>query len=321
MKFVAVSSLVVASLLAGCSVESAESEDTSEEAIVRRPAIEFASMNDREALSAKLYRLLNAFKSDLGVADDGYNLTLSGKEPTRTKRSVSCNESDMELVAPGGGGFTHRTYNSCSLKGFDQVRNGGRLPNVVVPYDLEAPLAGKLVTLLEKGAQKGTFGVKKSEPTRVPCCDIPSTVTYELSDDTASLVCQNRTGGFAFIVQASCTYTVKDTSPETAVFTGKLALVAGIGGESTGVAISFDGASAELVLSPDDRARVVDGRTARVTGTRTTLSGVETHDRPAINVSNLLVCPAPGAHVDLMPPVDADTTWIGANCPGLSVTY
>ncbi len=273
---------------------------------------------------------MNAFATEpsLKIARgiESASFSMSGKElaapgSRAVARSINCSFSSMELVAVGGAGFTRRDMSNCTLTGFDQVRNGGQLPSTIVGFDVEAPLAGKLVTLLELGAKKGGLGVKKTDGGRPPCCDIPSKTTYELSDDTQSLVCVNSTGGFAFIVQSSCTFTKKDTAPATVEYKGKLARVFGIGGESTGMALNFEDASAELVLSAKDRAKFVDGRVARVIGSKTTLSGVETHDRPAIKVSSLLVCPAPKTTLSLMPPVDADTSWLGANCPDLDLVY
>jgi hypothetical protein len=46
---------------------------------------------------------------------------------------------------------------------------------------------------------------------------------------------------------------------------------------------------------------------------------VETHDRPAIKVTNLLVCPAPHSTFDMMPPLTDNAAWMGTNCPDLDV--
>ena len=111
-------------------------------------------------------------------------------------------------------------------------------------------------------------------------------------------------------------------SAETTV-EGKLEHVMGIGGETTGVAIFTDQGSYELIVDAAERAKIVDGKKARVKGKKTTLSGVETHDRPAIDVSDLLVCPNAG-WINCMPggPVaDAcksdNRSWIQDNCEGV----
>jgi len=112
-------------------------------------------------------------------------------------------------------------------------------------------------------------------------------------------------------------------SAETTV-EGKVEHVMGIGGETTGVAIYTDHGSFELIVDAAERAKIVDGQKARVKGKKTTLSGVETHNRPAIDVSDLLVCPSAG-YIDCMPggPVaDAcksdNRSWIQDNCEGVS---
>lgn len=114
----------------------------------------------------------------------------------------------------------------------------------------------------------------------------------------------------------------QDVKPKAeSVLEGELASVMGIGGESTGVAIVTDDGMFELILDPSERAQFVDGKRARVKGTKTTLSGVETHDRPAIEVNDLLVCPNPG-WVNCMPggavpAACGERTWIRANCEGV----
>lgn len=108
-----------------------------------------------------------------------------------------------------------------------------------------------------------------------------------------------------------------------AVVEGELASVMGIGGESTGVAIITREGMLELVLDANERAQFVDGKKARVKGTKITLSGVETHDRPAVDVSDLLVCPNAG-WINCMPggPVpnackSDNRDWIETNCDGV----
>lgn len=106
--------------------------------------------------------------------------------------------------------------------------------------------------------------------------------------------------------------------------TGSLFSSAGIGGENTGRSIKTGKDVFELVLDAELAKSFVDGKTARVTGTKTVLNGVETHDRPAIEVSDLLVCPNPGwincmpAREGRGPLCQADNrAWISDNCPGV----
>lgn len=113
-------------------------------------------------------------------------------------------------------------------------------------------------------------------------------------------------------------------APETVTVTGKLVRSYGIGGENTGTSIQENGGLTELVLDDAERAEFVAGKTARVKGTVTSLSGVETHDRRAIDVTDMLVCPNPG-WVNCMPGpqprgqlCESDNrAWIEANCQGV----
>lgn len=61
-------------------------------------------------------------------------------------------------------------------------------------------------------------------------------------------------------------------------------------------------------------------------GTKTLLSGIETQNRPAINVDEILVCPKTGT-INCMPPVSggaatlcapANRSWIESKCTGVS---
>lgn len=103
---------------------------------------------------------------------------------------------------------------------------------------------------------------------------------------------------------------------------GELTSMYAIGGETTGFGIKgIADEMNELLLDASQSARFVDGRMARVKGYNVTVSGVEIPSREVLSVKDLLVCPAPGSTVSLMPPVDADTQWIGSNCPGLDAVY
>jgi hypothetical protein len=111
--------------------------------------------------------------------------------------------------------------------------------------------------------------------------------------------------------------------------TGKLVHTVGIGGENTGSSIASKQGMFELVLDAGERNQFVSGKTARVRGSKTTLSGVETHDRPAIIVDDMLVCPDPG-FINCMPGPNVrlsnlcageNHTWVTDNCPGVSFAF
>lgn len=125
---------------------------------------------------------------------------------------------------------------------------------------------------------------------------------------------------------------------ELETLVGTVNHVMGIGGETTGVGFAVDGGgSFELVVNAEQRAAIVEGRKARVIGSKTTLSGVETRNRPAIQTKRLLVCPAPGTWYNMMPGprppmtipspvvddvgVDRDVTWELANCPDVNAAF
>ena len=122
-----------------------------------------------------------------------------------------------------------------------------------------------------------------------------------------------------------------DRAPEgeTKTVEGKLAAVMGIGGESTGYAIEAADGLYELVLDEGEKNQFSDGKTAKVTGKLTFLSGVETHNRRALDVSKMLVCPNPG-YINCMPGPGRrlsnfcggeDHDWAVANCPGVQFAH
>ncbi len=116
--------------------------------------------------------------------------------------------------------------------------------------------------------------------------------------------------------------------PEASAVTveGTLFHSVGIGGENTGFSVRTKDSVLELVLDAADQKAFSEGKLARVQGTSTLLSGVETHDRKAIDVTDLLVCPDAGT-IDCMPPVAGSAaklcsgenrSWIEAKCKGVS---
>ncbi len=107
---------------------------------------------------------------------------------------------------------------------------------------------------------------------------------------------------------------------------GTLTRTFGIGGENTGTSIKTASETVELILDDGERNQFVDGKKARAKGTIKLLSGVETHNRKALDVSELLVCPNPG-YVNCMPGPNVrlsglcapdNRSWVSANCAGVN---
>jgi hypothetical protein len=115
----------------------------------------------------------------------------------------------------------------------------------------------------------------------------------------------------------------------TVTLEGTLVSTMGIGGENTGSSIQTSSETVELILDAGERNQFVDGKKARAKGTIKLLSGVETHNRKALDVTEMLVCPAPG-YVNCMPGPNVRLSnlcsndnmgWIQANCPGVLYTF
>ncbi len=111
-------------------------------------------------------------------------------------------------------------------------------------------------------------------------------------------------------------------------FDGTLRKSVGIGGENTGTSLATSGGLMELVLTDAQRNQFVDGRNARVVGERRTLNGVETANRPAIGVIDLLVCPEPGQTLNCMPGPNVrlsnlcspeNQPWVADKCEGVTI--
>jgi hypothetical protein len=149
--------------------------------------------------------------------------------------------------------------------------------------------------------------------------------------DNRTRLCENVVAGAIEVEETSPRGTVQkysyDAPPSTTVtIEGELVATMGIGGENTGVSIKTSSETLELVLDSGERNQFVDGRKARVTGKKTTLSGIETHDRAAIDVESMLVCPSPGS-INCMPGPNVrlssacapdNRSWIQASCAGVS---
>lgn len=106
---------------------------------------------------------------------------------------------------------------------------------------------------------------------------------------------------------------------------GTLTRTFGIGGENTGVSIATKTGMIELILDAGEQNQFVAGKKARATGASKLLSGVETHNRKALDVKSLLVCPdagqincMPGPNRRLSSLCSADSRgWVGSNCAGV----
>ncbi len=106
---------------------------------------------------------------------------------------------------------------------------------------------------------------------------------------------------------------------------GKLEHVMGIGGETTGYGFYTSEGMYELVLDAGEKNQFVSGQQAHVKGTLKLLSGVETHNRKAIDVTSMLVCPSAGT-INCMPGPNVrlsnlcsgeNRSWVQANCSGV----
>lgn len=115
----------------------------------------------------------------------------------------------------------------------------------------------------------------------------------------------------------------------TATLEGTLMSTMGIGGENTGRSIKTSSEMVELILDAGEQNQFVEGKKARAKGVIKLLSGVETRDRKALDVSELLVCPNPG-YVNCMPGPNVrlsnlcaadNRSWVTANCPGVSFAF
>jgi hypothetical protein len=110
---------------------------------------------------------------------------------------------------------------------------------------------------------------------------------------------------------------------------GTFVATMGIGGENTGASIKTSSELVELILDAGERNQFIDGKKARAKGTIKLLSGVETHNRKALDVKEILVCPDPG-YLNCMPGPNVrlsslcsndSRTWVEANCPGVQYTF
>lgn len=143
----------------------------------------------------------------------------------------------------------------------------------------------------------------------------------------ALLVVEETVPGFPGAITTT-KYSYDQAPPaQTVTAEGTLTRTFGIGGENTGYSIATASGLTELVLDAGEASEFAEGKKARVKGTPTLLSGVETQNRPAIDVQEMLVCPNAGT-INCMPggalsPLCASdaTAWVTANCPGVGFVY
>jgi hypothetical protein len=144
----------------------------------------------------------------------------------------------------------------------------------------------------------------------------------------AQVIVEETVPGFPGAITTTLYSTLKapPVPPASVTVEGNLFTSFGIGGENTGRSIQLgNGDVFELVLDASEQSRFASGKLARVKGKKTFLSGVETQNRAAINVDDLLVCPNAGA-INCMPPVNgsaqslcapANRSWIESKCAGV----
>jgi hypothetical protein len=82
---------------------------------------------------------------------------------------------------------------------------------------------------------------------------------------------------------------------------GPVREVAGIGGESTGLALDTSKGRVEIDVKAEWRAPFVEGAVIQVTGVEKTVSGVETGDRTVLDVQDFVACPEAGTRLDCRP--------------------
>lgn len=158
------------------------------------------------------------------------------------------------------------------------------------------------------------------------------TSTLSITDHRAR-VCEDVIPAQLVVTENATTKYSRDPAPagynQSLTVTGKLVRTVGVGGENTGTSVQTkDQGTLELILDAGEQNQFQDGATARVKGTVKFLSGVETHDRKAIDVTEMLLCPTTN-HVDCMPGPNVrlssycsseNRSWVTKNCPGVTFT-
>lgn len=300
-----------------------------------------------------------AFSGKWSASADAKRLSLRHSEDVRGLRRFS-----IALASDGGPiSFTDRTTNAQFQ--MQSVRpTGATLTTGTfnlfgaadVPRAPNKPVVGSCVRYTEMSIRRGFTGFQAHLEDRVGAfggegktCKLavnPAPRDYFLSFDSVSCGSTNWAG-------ATGTRTIKITDHASRTcedfrisklqveedgimrvtwpieqFDGTLKQSFGIGGENTGTSLATSSGVMELVLSDAQRNQFVDGRNARVVGERRTLSGVETSNRPAIGVIDLLVCPAPGETLNCMPGPTVrlsnlcspdNQAWVVDKCEGVTI--
>jgi hypothetical protein len=139
----------------------------------------------------------------------------------------------------------------------------------------------------------------------------------------AQLIVEETTPGFPWPITVT-RYSLDGQEEEVK---GTLELAAGIGGEHTGYSVQTEAGPRELILTAAQQQYFTEGRVARVRGFASVLPGVEIESRSAVRVTDLLVCPAPGTWINLMPGpgrpagFGETTRWILENCPDVHAAH
>lgn len=189
---------------------------------------------------------------------------------------------------------------------------------------LAGVLCGSGLTCETEGAHVDAIG--RCAP-KVTCLALPACDTDDVASDRPCVASSpaGASEGDRCYSRTVCQKTIVCRKPANVEIEGRLTATVGIGGENTGMSIASEQGNTELILGDLSSAFVV-GRYAKVIGRATTLSGVETSDRPLLIVKKLVVCPAAGATFHCMPPIAPDNTTCGVDRPFLEskcegVTY
>jgi hypothetical protein len=222
--------------------------------------------------------------------------------------------TDLELKANGRAELSDRLAGRCALTAFPNPNNRA--------YTLRARDGGCGSKIYE-GSRRVALGPAKTGIARIKITDHRGRLCMDLQP--AQLIVEETVPGFPGPITTKLFS--QDSVKEDIEVTGKLVRTLGIGGENTGASIASKEGMFELVLDAGERGLFQAGKTARVRGTKTTLSGVETHDRPAIDVSDMFVCPDPG-FINCMPGPNVrlsracgEVSWVEQNCPGVEFAF
>lgn len=235
-------------------------------------------------------------------------------EPNHTANPQCDSWTDLELKANGRAELSGRLSGKCSLTAlFDPNDRAYTLRQT------GTSCGSKIYT----GARRVALGQAKTGIARIKITDHRTRLCEDVR--VAVLEVEETVPGFPGPITTKLFS--QDNVKEDVEITGKLVRSFGIGGENTGASITGKDGMFELVLDDGERNQFQAGKTARVRGTKTLLSGVETHNRPAIDVREMLVCPDPG-FINCMPGPNVrlsqycgNVQWTEDNCPGVNFAF